>query len=148
MPTDHTVLTYKYLGLILDPSLNFKLHYQSVLARVCQRIKFLHGVKRVINEQAMKVIVNTHVHSVIDYCIDIWTVQKSSYLVKIQKIIDNFLISYYFPRLAKKRAGKKLSLKSLRDKIVINQTRKDCNLLTLRGKIYFCNNEIFLQNVC
>lgn len=128
------VYSFKYLGLILDPSLNFKLHYDYVLTKVCQRIKFLHGLKRMFSEQAMRVMVNTQVHSIIDYCIDIWAVQKPTYLDKIQKIIDNFLLSYYFPRLAKTRAYKRTSLKNLRDKIDIDQVRKDCKLLTVQQR--------------
>lgn len=128
------VFSYKYLGLILDPSLNFKLHYDSVFTKVCQRIKLLHSLKRVINEQAMRAIVNTQVHSVIDYCIDIWTVQNSTFLTRLQKIIDNFLLSYYFPRLAKSRSWRKVSTKSLRNSVNIEQVRKDCNLLTVEQR--------------
>lgn len=136
------VFSFKYLGLVLDPSLNFKLHYDHVYAKVCQCIKLLHGLKRSINEQAMKVLINTQVHSVIDYCIDIWTVQTSLSLKKVQDIIDNFLLSYYFPKLAKSYSTRKRSLINVKKGIDVKKFRTDNNLLTVEER----SNYVLLKN--
>jgi hypothetical protein len=67
------VYEFKYLGLLLDPHLNFNLHFDSVLSKVSSR---LLGIKRHLSCQAMCSMINAYVHSYTDYCIDIWSVFK------------------------------------------------------------------------
>jgi hypothetical protein len=129
-----SVTKMKYLGLILDPHLNFNLHYDYVLKRVCQRVKFLYGIKRYLSQQAMCAMVNAHLHSVIDYCLDIWCVQNKTRLDSLQKKIDRFLISYNFPKLAKKKCNRKKSYQSIRNSIDIVKIRTECNFLTVRER--------------
>jgi hypothetical protein len=128
------VFSIKYLSLYLDPSLTFKDHFDYVLSKICQRIKFLHGVKRYLNQQAMCSMVNAYLHSVTDYCIDIWTVQNDNKLDLIQCKIDNFLKCYYFPKLAKQKCYRKLNYASLRKSIDIRKIRTDCNFLSLKER--------------
>ncbi len=79
-------------------------------------------------------MVNAYLHSVTDYCIDIWTVQTDAKLNVIQSKIDNFLICYYFPKLAKQKCSRKLSYASLHNSIDIAKLRADCNFLSLKDR--------------
>jgi hypothetical protein len=97
----------------------------------------LHGVKRYLSKQAMCSMVNAYLHSVTDYCIDIWTVQTDDRLHNIQSRIDNFLCCYYFPKLAKQKCNRKLSYTALKNSIDIVNLRSECNFLTLKERSDF-----------
>jgi hypothetical protein len=102
------VYEFKYLGLLLDPQLNFNLHFDSVLSEVASRLKHILGIKRYLSCQAMCNMLNAYVHSYTDYCIDIWSVQNETRLNIIRNKIDRFLINYFFPTIVKKSSRKKL----------------------------------------
>lgn len=55
-------------------------------------------------------------------------------LAKIQDIIDNSLLSYYYPRLVKLHSLKNVSLKNLRKKIDIQKIRNDNKMLTVEQR--------------
>jgi hypothetical protein len=101
------VFEFKYLGLIFDPHMNFCLHYDSVLNKVVSRLKYLRGIKRFLSAHVMKIMLNSYVHSVTDYAIEIWAVQSQSQLNEIQKRIDRFLLEFHYPKLVryKRRSG-------------------------------------------
>ena len=122
---------FKYLGLFLDPQLSFELHYQHVLKNVTSRVKLIHGIRRYLSKQAFCVLVSAYVHSVMDYCIDVWCVQTKTKLSAIQSKVNNLLISYFYPFFAKLKSSKrdcKISVKrSINEFDILN----DCNFLTL-----------------
>jgi hypothetical protein len=136
------VFEFKYLGLLLDPHLNFNLHFEYVSSKVASRIKYILGVKRYLSCQAMCNMLNAYVHSLTDYCIDIWTVQGDTRLNLIQNKIDRFLINYFFPTIVKKSTRKR-TYRSVRDSIDINQLRDVCNFLTLKERSDF----VLLKNL-
>jgi hypothetical protein len=53
----------------------------------------------------MKIMLNAHIHSVIDYeyWLDIWAVQPEAELQQIQRRIDRFLLEFNCPSQYKKR---------------------------------------------
>lgn len=65
------VSCFKYLGVELDSSLNFKQHFDSVNKRISGNLGYLYGLKRYLNDKVMSIMLNSHVHSMADYCIDI-----------------------------------------------------------------------------
>jgi hypothetical protein len=68
------------------------------------------GVKRYLSTKAMCSMINAYVHSITDYCIDIWTVHSDVKLCKIQALIDRFLLNYFFPSIVKKVRKKAIKL--------------------------------------
>lgn len=129
--TIERVTSFKYLGIVLDPALNFNIHYDLVLKKICSRISFITSVKRYLNIQSMKAMVNAHLHSVTDYCLDIWAIQGDKKLDTIQMKIDKFLCSYFYPRIAKRKAHKVLNFSKIRKSEDMAKIRNDCNFLTL-----------------
>jgi hypothetical protein len=136
------VFEFKYLGLLLDPHLNFNLHFDNVLLKVASRLKYILGVKRHLSCQAMCNMLNAYVHSVTDYCIDIWTVQSDTRLSLIQNKIDRFLINFFFPTIVKKCSHRK-SYNSVRNNIDIYKLRDICNFLTLEERSHY----VLLKNL-
>jgi hypothetical protein len=55
-------------------------------------------------------MLNAYVHSITDYCIDIWSVNSEVRLHKIQALIDRFLVNYFFPQLSKKVTKRAIAL--------------------------------------
>ncbi len=99
---EHTierVYSFEYLGISLDCTLSFKLHFESVLNKLSNKIKYLRGFKRYLNKRVFKVMVNAHIHSVIDYGIDIWAVLTDKQLDVIQRKVDRFLSEVAYPVL-------------------------------------------------
>ena len=86
----------------MDPSLSFKSHYNHVLDKTSNKLNYLYGIKRYITTNTMKVMLNADVHSVSDYCLDIWAIQTDNMLTKIQDKVDRFIINYNIPVIAKK----------------------------------------------
>jgi hypothetical protein len=123
--TIERVFEFKYLGLLLDPHLNFNEHFDYVISKVSSRIKYIMGVKRHLSVQVICSMLNAYVHSITDYCIDIWSVNSKVRLDKIQTLIDRFLVNYSFPSIIKKSYKK--SYRSVRSSI---------NMIDLRNVIF------------
>lgn len=123
---------FKYLGVELDSTLSFKAHYDSVIKRVSSNLGYMYGLKRYLTSKVMLIMLNCHVHSIMDYCLDLWATHTDPQLNNIQKKVDHYLISYYLPVIAKKhRSHKSRYYKDFRHKINVAEIRKKCNLLTL-----------------
>jgi hypothetical protein len=139
--TIERVFEFRYLGLLLDPHLNFNKHFEYVISKVSSRIKYIMGVKRHLSTKAMCNMINAYVHSITDYCIDIWTVQTDVRLDKIQAVIDRFLLNFFFPSFAKK--SHKQSYQSVRRSINIIELRNKCNFLSLKER----SDYVLLKNL-
>jgi len=83
---------FKYLGVILDPTMSFQHHYDLVEARMNSAIFKLCSIKRYVPELVMKVMFNAYVLSIYDYCIEVWCVQSKLDLNLIQCKINRFLL--------------------------------------------------------
>jgi hypothetical protein len=127
------VFEFKYLGFIFDPHMNFCLHYDSVLKKVVSRLKYLRGIKRFLSFRVMKIMLNSYVHSVTDYAIEIWAVQCQSQLNEIQKRIDRFLLEFHYPKpfRYKRRSGLTTNRFSSNDMLT------KCNFLTVAERYEF-----------
>jgi hypothetical protein len=125
------VYEHKYLGIIYDPHMSFSLHYNYITRKVISHLKYLYGIKRSLNEHVMKVMINAYVHATIDYGLEIWCVQTKAQVDTLQNRINRFLISYFYPSLARKQK-RKGRLK----KCNINTTEllKKCNFLTVQER--------------
>ncbi len=121
----------KYLGIYVDSTLNFKSHYEYVLKRVSANLGYLYGIKRYLFDNVMIIMINSHIHSLIDYCVDLWAVQTQDQLNVIQKKIDTFLVNFTLPSFAKKMKYVKHKCKNIRAKLNVSELRLKFNLLTL-----------------
>jgi hypothetical protein len=125
------VQLYKYLGIYFDNSLTFKDHFNHVMKRVSSSLGYLYGIKRQLTEKVMIIMINCHVHCIIDYCVSIWAVQSDALLSSIQSKVDSFLRNYFLPSIAKKIRKKKKVFKVFKSRIDICELRRKCNMLTL-----------------
>lgn len=137
------VSEFRYLGVIFDSNLSFLAHYKSVLCKVSGRLKYLYGLKRLLSEQVMKILVNCYVITVIDYGLEFWGICDSK-LATLQKKLDSFLLCYFLPTLWRKSNRKKqtpvfnnlelldkcnfLPISEKRDYLLLRYCFKSCNL--------------------
>jgi hypothetical protein len=120
--------SYKYLGVRFDSVLSFKEQLDHVTLKTSNALSYLYGIKRYLSEKVMLTMLNSHVNSISDYCIDLWAIHSDILLNVIQGKVDRFLTSYYFPILAKKSKKK---ARYQKPKLNLNFIRKNCNLLTI-----------------
>lgn len=78
------VFSFKRLGLIFEPSMRLVKHYEFASNKVTQKLKYLNGIKRYVNDDVMKVMINAYAHSSVNYGIDIWCIQNEERLSKIK----------------------------------------------------------------
>ena len=70
---DSPVPAIKFLGIFIDPLLNFKFHINFVAGKVSKALFFLRAVKKTLSTPALKSIYYTTVHSHFIYGINIWS---------------------------------------------------------------------------
>ncbi|CAL8083264.1 unnamed protein product [Orchesella dallaii] len=87
---------FKYLGVIIDSTLTFSSHFKLVVKKISDRLSYLRGFKRYLNTRILRVMVNSHLYSIIDYGIDIWAVQSDTMLNELQAKIDRFLFEFEY----------------------------------------------------
>lgn len=127
------VTSFKYLGVHLDSNLNFRTHYVSVLSRVSCNIGFLYGIKRYLTDKLLSIFISCHVHSIIDYGINIWGVKTEVQLNVIQKKINSLLVNFFFTSYSKNLRKQKKSAKfqDIITSIDYNQLLSRANLLSI-----------------
>ena len=79
---------FKNLGLIVDKSLNFQVHVDTMTRKCVGILMALSHARRVIPGQALRVIVESLVVSVVRYCLSIYGSCGTTQVRKIQKIIN------------------------------------------------------------
>lgn len=89
------VQTFKYLGGTLDSSLSFRDHLDTVSRKVSNRLGFLYGVKRHLTDKVMAIMISCHIHSLMDYCLEIWAIQSDAQLDSIQRKVNFFSSQFY-----------------------------------------------------
>jgi len=91
----HRVFDFKYLGIILEPTMKLSKHFNYVLRGVSKRFNNLQDIKRYLSLLVMIIMLNAYVHSVIDYSIDIWAVESLNCLNRMQAKVDRFLKCFF-----------------------------------------------------
>ena len=59
---------FKYLGIILDPNLNFEAHVRYLKSKLFAKIKLLGRVRRLLDRNTALTIYKTLILPVLDYC--------------------------------------------------------------------------------
>jgi len=93
---------FKHLGLILDPQLNFKLHYKRAESKLSSVAGSVKSISKFLPQKIFNILVKAYVLPVYDYCIDIWTTQSNSDLEALQNTIHRLLYSFSSPSLFRK----------------------------------------------
>jgi len=121
------VFVFKYLGMILDPSLSFKSHATHVVNKTASAVCKMHTLKRFLPITAFQVLVNAFVHSIADFSLAIWGAVGETELEKVQKQVNKLLYSYFYSRLANKR---KLKARN----VDCNYMLATCNFYTVQER--------------
>jgi hypothetical protein len=70
----------KFLGVTLDPKLNFKQHISHVSTKLSKSLYFLRSAKNFLNQRALTFIYYATFHSHLIYGIHVWSSTLESYL--------------------------------------------------------------------
>ena len=63
----------KFLGVYIDPSLNFKHHILTLCNKLSSSLYFLRATKKVLSPKALSSVYYSLIHSHLVYCIHIWS---------------------------------------------------------------------------
>ena len=74
----------KFLGVPIDPKLNFKHHIDAIHSKVSRSLFAINSVKHFIDKRALKTLYNSLVHSHFLYCIPIWSCASKSSFKKLE----------------------------------------------------------------
>ena len=85
------MLTFKYLGMVLDPTLNFNHHISSVIRTVLHKITLLAKVKKYLNNDVALQIYKSMFLPYLDYADVIFSRSNSSDLTKLQRLQNRCL---------------------------------------------------------
>ncbi len=75
----------KFLGVYLDPKLNFKYHIDMINKKISRSLFAINAAKHIIGGKALQTLYNSLVHSHLTYCSPIWGSAAASTLDKIVK---------------------------------------------------------------
>lgn len=89
----------KFLGVYIDPKLNFKYHIDAIQSKVSRSLFAINSAKNFINKKALKTLYNSLVHSHFSYCIPIWSCASKNSIKKLEllqkKAIRTISLSKY-----------------------------------------------------
>ncbi len=110
----------RFLGLQIDPELNFKFHVEQIIKKISSALYFLRNAKKCLTDRALKSVYFSIIHSHIIYAIHVWS-SCPQYLInkifvlqkKAIRIISNAPYNAHTESLFKKQ--KILPLPSLID---------------------------------
>jgi Reverse transcriptase (RNA-dependent DNA polymerase) len=78
----------KFLGVFIDPQLNFKTHIKNIASKISKSLYFIKKSKNFLTDSALKALYYSLIHSHLTYAIQIWSCTSKSNLnplVKLQK---------------------------------------------------------------
>ena len=73
----------KFLGIFIDPSMNFKFHIDSLIGKISKSMYYLRRVKHVLTTNALKSVYYSTIHSHFIYAIHIWSCSNPSNLNRL-----------------------------------------------------------------
>ena len=85
------VPTYKYLGMILDPTLNYNHHISYVIRTVLYKLTLLGKLKRYMNDDVALQIYKSMILPYLDYADVIFHNSNSGDLAKLQRLQNKCL---------------------------------------------------------
>ena len=74
----------KFLGIFIDPKLNFKHHIDAIHSKVSRSLFAINSAKHFIDKKALKTLYSSLVHSHFSYCIPIWSCASKNSIHKLE----------------------------------------------------------------
>jgi len=68
-----TVPAVKFLGIFIDPALNFKYHVEKMTKKLATALFFMRNAKHFLNMESMRSLYYSIFHSVVVYGIHVWS---------------------------------------------------------------------------
>ena len=75
----------KFLGILFDPELNFKLHVRSISTKISKALFILRTVKNILSEKSLKTLYYSLIHCHLIYGIHVWSSTSLSNLNELIK---------------------------------------------------------------
>lgn len=75
----------KYLGIIIDQNLNFKLHIEVLAGRLRKLIYIFKTLKHVADRRVIKMVYFALGQSIIDYCITSWGGAAKTHMIEVER---------------------------------------------------------------
>jgi len=95
------VSTFKYLGVTVDGHFSFASHAESVHDKVSATCGAIRKLRRYLNLNMFKLLINAYVFSLIDYCLIVWGQCQISCLESIQNHFHRLLVCFFYPNSSK-----------------------------------------------
>jgi Reverse transcriptase (RNA-dependent DNA polymerase) len=154
-------MSFKYLGVIMDPSLKFKEHLIAVEHKVASAVGGIMAIKRQLNRRVFALMIKTYIISNIDYCLTIWGHACEAELGKLQSKINNLLCAFFEPKTnkfhskafwAKQKSCKdkvkaKIDCRNAHSKVDYFRMLEKCNILTVSERLTFLSNVIVFKTL-
>jgi len=140
------VFSFKYLGVHLDPTLSFDLHYNHVASRLNGALSKLLVIKRFVNHSIIKLLLNAYVNSIIDFCLVIWAVQNDRLLDKLTQKICNFLFCVNYSRAVRRCKNKQYKFNSVK-KFSCNEMLSQYGLFTVSESVNIQLANLIINNL-
>lgn len=80
------VVHYNYLGVIMDPTLSWELHIHNMLKKVSSRLGLLKRIKYCLNSESVKLLYNSMIQPLYDYCDVVWSNSGNKLMDRVQKM--------------------------------------------------------------
>ena len=134
---------FKYLGVIFDSHLTFKSHFNYVLKRVASAVGCLLSLKRLLNLNVFKILLNSFVFSIIDYALPIWGTLSKTDMGILQSKVNSLLGAFFYPSLCNnfnryiKIALSKEGSKLKPIKINYRELWEKCNILSVCERLNY-----------
>jgi hypothetical protein len=81
--SESAVPAIKFLGIFIDPMLNFKYHISKIVSKISKSLFYLRSVKNILNFNALKSVYFALIHSNLIYGIHIWSCGNQAAINKL-----------------------------------------------------------------
>ena len=78
--SESEVPAIKFLGVFLDPKLNFRYHIDSIRKKISKSLFVIKSAKNILNQNSLKTLYYAMVHCHLQYCVEIWSCCNPSLL--------------------------------------------------------------------
>jgi hypothetical protein len=85
LPTS-VIPAVKFLGVFIDPNLNFKFHINHIVSKISKSLYFLRQSKHFLTPSALQSLYYSLIHCHLIYALPVWSCTYKSYLTSIIQI--------------------------------------------------------------
>lgn len=128
----------KYLGVILDNTLSFHLHIDTLASRIRKLIYVFKNLRHVADSRIMKTVYFALCQSLISYCITVWGGANKTSMLRIERAQRAVLkVSNYLPFLfPTKELYERNEVLTVRQLFILNTILRKHSLLTYNPALF------------